>query len=360
MLAGCGRLGLDDPPVGAPCDTDTTCAPCERCDTGHCAAETIDELYVGHRTTCFIGRGGSRWCVGEDPGIGDATPPLFPVRLADDPSWTLLAPGWSTSQGVRAGELYQWTDAASVPAEVDADGNWVAITTELTEFCYRRGTGEAMCAGSAVPGAWLDVEVGEAGPGAAAFCGIQTDHSLWCWGIDTSNDLGHGIDGSGATIAPADGRVGTDTDWAQIGVGNALACARKLDGTVWCWGDAMNTGTNGVDTLGVPTQVSPRTDWASVGVRWQHACARAKSGEVDCWGTDDYGLDVVPGSASVAVPTALPMTWERFEMGGHHYCGYANGAWTCWGWNAAGQLGIGTTTTQNAPSTSAAFCTQGD
>jgi alpha-tubulin suppressor-like RCC1 family protein len=60
----------------------------------------------------------------------------------------------------------------------------------------------------------------------------------------------------------------------------------------------------------------------------------------------------------VSTPMPLPGTWDDFVLGGHHYCGHAGGVWSCWGWNAAGQLGIGTATTHNEGPT-VPICTQG-
>jgi hypothetical protein len=53
---------------------------------------------------------------------------------------------------------------------------------------------------------------------------------------------------------------------------------------------------------------------------------------------------VAVGSTSAAVPTQIPGTYERWVMGGHHACGLSAGRWKCFGWNDAGQLGVGTTT----------------
>ena len=159
------------------------------------------------------------------------------------------------------------------------------------------------------------------------------------------------------TIYSTPVEVGTDVDWMQVAIGDELACARKLDNSLWCWGDPNDTGTNEVDTMGVPTRISDLTDWTWMDVQWQHACAGEPDGTVWCWGVDEYGLEILPGATQVTVPTKMSQTWDQLLMGGHHYCGLTGGLWYCWGWNASGQLGIGNTTTTELPS--APFCTPG-
>jgi hypothetical protein len=362
-LVACGRLGFDarstdggardasplDSQVGALCGSDADCGPCQRCDAGACANETISQLYGGHRTTCFLGRGGSRWCVGEDPGLGSGVLPLFPQRIAGEDGWTTLALGYTTNLGMEGSDVAEWK-TTDVPVGTPAPDSYAQISVQVDNpICERDTLGNAECGGVTAPGSWLWIDAGD-----VAQCGVKTDHTLWCWGTNLMNSLGPG-QGSDGTVVAAPAQVGTENTWAKVSIGHGLACAQKLDSSVWCWGAFYNTGTNGVDTMGVPTQVvSSAVDYQ---VRWQHACARLASKLVVCWGTDEYGLEVVPGLTAVNVPMSQPGLWDAFVLGGHHYCGLASGVWSCWGWNAAGQLGIGTTTTHQTPTVP--ICTQG-
>jgi hypothetical protein len=372
VAAACGRLGFGERPdggngnggdagrllspdgpsdIGKACQGDSDCMPCEGCEGGSCTAEPLD-LQLGHRTTCFIGNSGSRWCVGEEPGLGSDPPSNFPQRIVGEDGWTLLAPGYGASFGIRNAETYEWgDDSGAVPGVYYTDGTYTSIEVQLSDFCLQHADEDLLCDGNTITGTWIS-----AAAGYQAFCGVQSDNSLWCWGMDVYNVLGQGVEANGTVIAnPA--RVGADSDWAAAAIGDALACAQKLDGTLWCWGLAAETGLDGADSMGVPAEVSTDTDWTWFAVRWTHACAGKADGSVWCWGDDDYGLDVVPGTDQVNVPTELPQAWDRFVMGGHHYCALTGTTWYCWGWNAAGQLGIGTQTTHDSPT--APFCTQG-
>lgn len=351
-LAGCGRFGFDRPPppsadaVAPPrsCTSDADCGPCQACVSDTCATAVITDLYAGHRSTCFLGEGGSRWCVGEDTG-GTPTA-LFPTRIPGEDGWTKLYLGYQTNFGDRGGAL--WSFGAGTPVDVGPDIYEVA--TEIASACLRGADGSLTCDGKVILGTWSTIDAG-----INHFCGVQAG-GVFCWGEEQGNALGQGVEPDGTQI-PNPTRVGTDADWVDVEIGASLSCGRKADNAVFCWGGPNETGTNGVDTMGVPTQISPRQDWQSVHVRWNHACGQHFDGSIDCWGWDEYGLEVLPGQTLVAVPTPLGMTFDAFEMGGHHYCGQTGGQWYCWGWNAAGQLAIGSTTSHQMPTVP--VCTRG-
>ncbi len=338
VLAGCGKLRFDPQTPDAACTTDSDCGPCQACTNDACAAQPITALYVGHRSTCFLGDGGSRWCIGEYDG-GTPAGTSYPTRIPGEDGWTKLYLGYQTNFGDIGSELESFGDAP--PMAMGAD-TYAQVATEIASWCLRASDGNLVCDGNPVAGTWTAVDAG-----INHFCGIQAG-SIYCWGSDQGNALGQGVEPDGTMIAsPA--KVGTDGDWVDVEIGAALTCGRKADGAAYCWGGANETGTNGVDTMGVPTMISPRLDWQWIHVRWNHACAQHLDGTIDCWGWDEYGLEVLPGQSLVPVPTPLGASYDDFEMGGHHYCGLTRGQWYCWGWNAAGQLAIGTTTTHQAP-----------
>ena len=359
LAVACGRLDFDRsaPRDGAPgdgalvvdataCASDSDCAsPCTACTEHVCVPQPINSLALGHRSTCFLGESGSRWCAGEWVGLGSDSSisgVVLPQRNVGEDGWSALFPGWDISYGVRNGMLDQWMeDAASTV--YSADATWVEIVVDLGSSCFRHTAGDIDCDGMIFAGPWLDVAVGVDAADNIGYCAVKADHTLWCWGTDESNDLGQGAEANGTTIA-APTQVGTATDWAHVAMSDGLTCAQKTDNTVWCMGDPTSTGTNGVDPAGVPMQISARTDWAWLRVQWEHGCAgTADDSDIECWGRDDYGLQVVTGMASVPTPTPIVGSWDDFRMGGHHYCGHANGQWYCWGYNGFGQLANGTT-----------------
>ena len=80
--------------------------------------------------------------------------------------------------------------------------------------------------------------------GISYTCALKSDGTMYCWGRGNKGQLGHNsTDSKGYPVAV----VGTDTDndgngenslsdVIQASVGYSHACALKLDGTLYCWG----------------------------------------------------------------------------------------------------------------------------
>jgi alpha-tubulin suppressor-like RCC1 family protein len=356
VVAACGRWRFDPVQTSADaarlCSTDLDCGMCTPCVAGTCGpAQQPSQLFVGHRTTCFLDAEGSRWCVGE--GNGPFTQDGVPSRLPGDTGWTELFLGWHNAFGWQQGMLEYFGDN-SMTSTASSDTTWAQITITDYNNCFRHAAGDAMCNNGPVAGSWTTLMGGSYG-----ICGVQSDGSLWCWGTDYSGTLGHGVEPDG-TVIPAPSRVGTANDWLDATNGLFVTCALKTDHTLWCMGRPDSAGAGGVDPMGMPIQISPDTDWTWVSTRWDHGCAGKPDGRVFCWGTDDNGLQVLPGQVNVAVPTEIVgYRFDQFLLGGHHYCATQVGdpRWYCWGWNGRGQLATGDTTDHQAPTLP--VCTSG-
>ncbi len=82
------------------------------------------------------------------------------------------------------------------------------------------------------------------GGGVAHTCALDTG-GLFCWGANTSGQLGLGVP-SPAALRPA--AVQGLTAIQQLALGGTHSCARTADGTVYCWGN------NGKYQAGSPEQ----------------------------------------------------------------------------------------------------------
>jgi alpha-tubulin suppressor-like RCC1 family protein len=357
-LGACGRIGFDataragdggpidaaiDTPVGAACVADIDCGRCARCEGEICRVEPVNTLFLGHRMTCFLGAGGSRWCMGQndngDLGVGDALPHAIPTRIVGDDHWTELFLGYTDSYGVKEdGHLYHWGNSQLTPMDMGPTGAFHRIILDDSNRCAVRTNATLDCDPTGATWASFDV-------GSQHQCGIKLGGgALFCWGTDQNGDLGLGLANVGMTFANPM-QVGTDTDWAEVGAGQAFSCARKTNNTMWCWGRPDYTGTNGVDTMATPTQIDANTDWMTLSVQYNHACGY-RNGTIYCWGNDVQGGLVAPSLANAPVPTLVTDLSDpaNFITGGHHGCRRTVNGWQCFGWNFGGQLGLGNMT----------------
>ena len=92
----------------------------------------------------------------------------------------------------------------------------------------------------------------------------------------------------------------------------------------------------------------------------QFSCALIKGGEVKCWGDNTYGQlgnntdnnSNTPVSVRNSTDTANLTGVTALTAGGYHTCALlTDGSLKCWGYNAYGQLGNGTTANSNTPVT---------
>ncbi len=74
--------------------------------------------------------------------------------------------------------------------------------------------------------------------GSPNFCAVDSGGSIWCWGNNTDGMLGHGDTATSSYARQVMANANTPFASAvEVRVGYSSACARKTDGTVWCWGD---------------------------------------------------------------------------------------------------------------------------
>jgi alpha-tubulin suppressor-like RCC1 family protein len=83
-----------------------------------------------------------------------------------------------------------------------------------------------------------------------------------------------------------------------------------------------------------------------------HACALRQGGEVVCWGGNAFGQLGDGTTVNRPAPAAVPGIGSvaRIAAGSRHTCVVTvAGAVLCWGSNADGQLGDGTTASRARP-----------
>ena len=123
-------------------------------------------------------------------------------------------------------------------------------------------------------------------------CARKTDGSLWCWGNNSSGEIGNGskVD----VTLPVQSGVGTlDHDVAEVALGSDHTCARKTNNSLWCWGNnsALQLGVGALGQhVSNPVQVNlPGPSVIDIAVGGDNTCARKADGTLWCWGKNDAG-----------------------------------------------------------------------
>jgi alpha-tubulin suppressor-like RCC1 family protein len=146
---------------------------------------------------------------------------------------------------------------------------------------------------------------------------------------------------------------------AAYSAGGAHTCALSRAGGLQCWGDNLNgsIGDGTVTDRKTPVDVPGLTSGVvAVAAGDGHSCALTRAGAVKCWGENSDG-EVGDGTISLRKLTpvnviGLSSGVVAVAAGGNHSCALtAAGGVKCWGYNADGQLGDGTTTTRATPVT---------
>ncbi len=192
-------------------------------------------------------------------------------------------------------------------------------------------------------------------------CGVTTGGAAFCWGSNVSGQVGDGTTMTRLTPVPVSGGLA----FTKVSVGLFHTCGVATSGAAYCWGDnsrgQLGDGTM-TDRL-TPVPVSGSLTFTTVSTGDQHTCGVTTSGAAYCWGLDDAGQLGASSSALCSRPgeTVRPcstapiavsggLAFVGVSAGDYHTCGVTtSGAAYCWGYNANGQLGDGTTTTRLSP-----------
>jgi alpha-tubulin suppressor-like RCC1 family protein len=184
-------------------------------------------------------------------------------------------------------------------------------------------------------------------------CALTESGGIKCWGYNAYGQLGDGR--TVRSLVPVD-VVGLGSGVKAISANGDHTCALTDSGGVKCWGrngdGELGDGTTTdslvpVDVKGLPSGVK------AISSSVDHTCALTDSEEVKCWGKNGSGQlgDGTRADSSVPVDVKdLPGATTAISAGHHYTCARRRtGSVRCWGYNAHGQLGDGTTTTSLVP-----------
>ncbi|MBU1412860.1 RCC1 repeat-containing protein [Myxococcota bacterium] len=330
---------------------------------------------------------GAAWCWGSNAhgqlGDGTDTPSGAPVRVKFPARTQIVSLGVGDRYScalTQTGAIYCWGDnvygqigcgtplrrelptlvtgLTSRPASIFAGfAHTCAILTDGTVSCWgdnafgQLGDGTTTARGIPAKVAGLMGRIAKVAPGRDHTCALAADGAVRCWGKNTEGQLG---DPSAQPSKSAQAVAGLEADVAGLCAGLEHACARKLDGSVWCWGD------NGEGALGTgdhrnrfnPVQVRLEGEVTAVSCGHHHTCALKKDATTWCWGNNTYGQLGDGTKTNHLSPVRVPLYFPATQLfaGARHTCATkADRSLHCWGFNFYGQLGDGTTEDRTAP-----------
>jgi alpha-tubulin suppressor-like RCC1 family protein len=117
---------------------------------------------------------------------------------------------------------------------------------------------------------------------------LAPDGSLWCWGGNHRQNPG--FLGTEQVIDVPE-RFGSDHDWRRVAASFMHALAIKADGSLWGWGRNYS-GQLGrpasKELVAKPTRIGRDTDWAQISVGEGHCLALKTDGSLWAWSGGDY------------------------------------------------------------------------
>jgi alpha-tubulin suppressor-like RCC1 family protein len=286
---------------------------------------------AGGAHNCALDADGRAWCWGYgadgELGNGATTNSSKPISVAYHTQYASIASGgshtcaltasrtaycWGSNRGGRLGD--GTTTASARPVAVVGGETFTTITAGETQSCALTATGKAYCWGEssggqlgaggsisssskpiAVSG---DLTFAAISAGASHTCGITTAGAAYCWGWNFDGQLGNGVPTTPTAVPSA---VAGSHSFRDIAAASTYTCAVDTDGAAWCWGNGANgrlgTGSAASQNFPSPQRVAGSLMFTAITAGTAHTCGRA---------TDSF--------------------------------------WYCWGENAGGALGIGTTT----------------
>ena len=371
------------------------------------------KISAGTHHTCAVTSTGDAYCWGRNTdgqlGDGTTTNRSTPVKVLPGAG---LAPGTiaditagndHTCARTTSADAYCWGGNhhgqlgdgtlldRSTPVRVLAgaglgSGTVTEITTSAFHTCARTTSGDPYCWGynyygglgdgtttnrvtpvKVLAGAGLTFGItASIATGSFHTCARTIGGDAYCWGYNSYGQLGDGTTTHRTTpvktLAGAGLAAGTV---ASISAGGYHTCATSTPGDAYCWGNnewgRLGDGTTTQRTA--PVKVSAGAGLTSgtvadIAVGDFHTCARTSTSDAYCWGYGYYGQ---LGNGNTAAQSTTPTkvitgdglasgTVVGLTAGNVHTCASTTtGDAYCWGDNAYGQLGDGTTTSSAAP-----------
>ena len=198
--------------------------------------------------------------------------------------------------------------------------------------------------------------------GARFTCGLAPDGQAFCWGVNTSGELGteasseqcldprrlaHSPPPEPVACSSRPLRVAIHVRFRELTAGWSHACAITHAGEAYCWGSneygQLGTGSANSANQPTPLLVAGGLRFRTIAAGAWHTCAIALDGPTYCWGNNGdgragtpldsacmrYGQRIPCNLEPTAVSTELHFT--SIALGAFSACGVTGHSGYCWG-----------------------------
>jgi alpha-tubulin suppressor-like RCC1 family protein len=217
-----------------------------------------------------------------------------------------------------------------------------------TVYCWGRGGNGQLGDGSNrdrfVPGPVAGPSFREVTTGLYHTCGVAEDGRAWCWGAHALGQLGNGTLPSATAGSLVPTEVSGGLSFTVIAAGRDHTCALTSQGRAYCWGSNTSgqIGDGSTTSRPTPTAVAGTEAFLTISAGNAHTCAVTRNGRAYCWGLNESGQLGNGGTESTLLPVRVSgsLRFAAISAAYQHTCALtaAGGTW-CWGSNSRQQLG---------------------
>lgn len=186
---------------------------------------------------------------------------------------------------------------------------------------------------------------------------LLADGTLYAWGANYAGQLGNGS--TDDTLTPTRVHLPAGVHVQAIAAENQASLALTTNGSVYFWGGQWDSGTMTTTTTASPVQVTfpAGVKVTAIAAGRDHQLALDARGRLYAWGSNLWGElgngTASPSASATSTPALvhLPIgvTVTAIAAGSQSLALATNGTLYAWGYNAYGQLGIGSTTPSATP-----------
>ncbi len=308
------------------------------------------KISTGSQTSCAIGTDGKAYCWGYNARgtVGDNTTTnrATAVEVSSEDvsnSYKLIETDYQTCAIHTNNSTYCWGGLNNYG---ELGNNAEGVTSHKPVLVQNGGS----------PGTFTSLSVS-----AYTACGLATDNKVYCWGLTWGMGSPGGSSAVPRVVSNGANAAGT---YKYLGsTSTASHCAIGTDNKAYCWGynssGQLGNNTTTQTAGGPPTLVlngaSPGT-FKKIATGQGHTCAIGTDDKAYCWGSDSSGqLGTTGPAADSLIPVLVnngegPGTYKEITAGEAQTCaiGTDNKVY-CWGMGSQGSLGNGTNVDSPTP-----------